>query len=310
MKENRCKVCKIRPEGALGKRHMTLLSARGVFHPGKMQMRRRASCAAKAAFHRIKYGVICIPAFQRTAGARVELSLIHIFCSPVTTIIFAMDNYLRICGKIRGSMLLNILMSVLSAVLEFLFLFVFKWGIWGAALATCLGMSICALAAFIPFFRGSMQLRFCRPRFSRGMVRQIIVCGSPNFLNNIAGRLTSILMNVLLVRFGGEAAVSIYGILMYAEGFIQPLLYGMCDSLQPAVGYNWGAGALSRVKAIEKCCFTASAVLSVLAAFLIFLFPQQIAGLFMNNLNAEFAAAAVWAVSYTHLDRAAFGLSA
>lgn len=215
-------------------------------------------------------------------------------------------QYLRICGKIRGSMLLNILMSVLSAVLEFLFLFVFKWGIWGAALATCLGMSICALAAFIPFFRGSMQLRFCRPRFSRGMVRQIIVCGSPNFLNNIAGRLTSILMNVLLVRFGGEAAVSIYGILMYAEGFIQPLLYGMCDSLQPAVGYNWGAGAFSRVKAIEKCCFTASAVLSVLAAFLIFLFPQQIAGLFMNNLNAEFAAAAVWALklfSMTYLTR-------
>lgn len=240
------------------------------------------------------------------ADLAVQYLRVYALCSPVTTIIFAMDNYLRICGKIRGSMLLNILMSVLSAVLEFLFLFVFKWGIWGAALATCLGMSICALAAFIPFFRGSMQLRFCRPRFSRGMVRQIIVCGSPNFLNNIAGRLTSILMNVLLVRFGGEAAVSIYGILMYAEGFIQPLLYGMCDSLQPAVGYNWGAGAFSRVKAIEKCCFTASAVLSVLAAFLIFLFPQQIAGLFMNNLNAEFAAAAVWALklfSMTYLKR-------
>ena len=94
------------------------------------------------------------------------------------------------------------------------------------------------------------------------MIRQIIACGSPNFLNNIAGRITSILLNFILIRVGGEAAVSVYGILMYAEGFIQPLLYGMCDSLQPAVGFNWGAGQFRRVAAIERCCYTASGLLS------------------------------------------------
>ena len=71
------------------------------------------------------------------AALAVQYLRVYALCSPVTTIVFAMDNYLRICGIIRGSMLLNILMSVLSAVLEFLFLFVFRWGIWGAALATC-----------------------------------------------------------------------------------------------------------------------------------------------------------------------------
>ena len=112
-------------------------------------------------------------------------------------------------------------------------------------------------------------------------VRQIVACGSPNFLNNIAGRVTSILLNMILVRLGGETAVSVYGILMYAEGFIQPLLYGMCDSLQPAVGYNWGAGQLSRVRAIEKCCFAASGVVSLAAAVAMALFPGQIAALFV-----------------------------
>ena len=73
-----------------------------------------------------------------------------------------------------------------------------------------------------------------------------MACGSPTFLNNIAGRVTSILMNLFLVRLGGELAVSVYGVLMYVDGFIQPLLYGMCDSLQPAVGYNWGAQKYSR----------------------------------------------------------------
>ena len=221
------------------------------------------------------------------AALAVQYMRVYALCSPVTTIIFAVDNYLRICGYIRGSMWLNILMSALSAVLEFLFLGVFNFGIWGAALATSLGMLICVLIAFVPFLRGWALLSFTKPRFSMAMTRQIVSCGSPNFLNNIAGRITSIIMNAILVRLGGETAVSVYGILMFADGFIQPLLYGMCDSLQPAVGYNWGARAFSRVRAIEKCCFTASAVVSLGSTVLVALIPGLITRLFVSDPAPE-----------------------
>ncbi len=221
------------------------------------------------------------------ASFAVQYMRVYAICSPVTTIMFAVDNYLRICGYIRGSMFLNIFMSVLSGVLEFLFLGVFKWGIWGASLATCLGMIVCVLIAFIPFFRGKTLLRFCKPQFTKRMIKQIISCGSPNFLNNIAGRITSILMNTILVHLGGETAVSIYGVLMFADGFVQPIMYGMCDSLQPAVGYNWGAGKFSRVRAIEKCCFVASAVVSVAAVALLALLPKQVTLLFVDEVDPE-----------------------
>lgn len=253
------------------------------------------------------------PLFIRLMGAEgafaslaVQYMRVYAICSPVTTIVFAMDNYLRICGYIRGSMYLNIAMSVLSAVLEFLFLAVLRWGIWAAALATCSSMLICAFLALIPFFRGKAMLRFCGPHFDTGLIRQIVACGSPNFLNNIAGRITSILMNAILVRLGGETAVSVYGILMYTEGFIQPLLYGMCDSLQPAVGYNWGAGKISRVRAIEKCCFTASCVISLAAVLIIALFPEQITNLFMADSSSEVLMVAVGALrlfSLTYVTR-------
>ena len=240
------------------------------------------------------------------ADQAVQYLRVYTLSSPVTTIVFATDNFLRISGMIRSSMFLNILMSVLSAVLEFLFLGVFRWGIWAAALATCTGMFISALLALIPFITGRAQLRFCRPRFSASMVRQIVACGSPNFLNNIAGRITSIIMNAILVRVGGEAAVSVYGILMYVDGFIQPLLYGMCDSLQPAVGYNWGAGKLSRVRAIEKCCFVASGIVSILSVFVIALFPAEITQLFMADSSSEFVQMSVGALqlfSITYVTR-------
>ena len=240
------------------------------------------------------------------ARLAVQYLRVYALCSPVTTIVFAMDNYLRICGFIRGSMALNILMSVISAVLEFVFLGVLHLGIWAAALATCSGMFACALIALLPFLRRKALLRFCRPRFHRETIRQIVACGSPNFLNNIAGRITSILMNVILVRMGGETAVSVYGILMFAEGFIQPLLYGMCDSLQPAVGYNWGAGKFSRVRAIERCCFTASGLLSVISVLVMASFPEQITNLFVADAGEEVLRMSVGALrlfSLTHLTR-------
>ena len=226
------------------------------------------------------------PAFISLMGAggalhdqAVQYLRVYAICSPVTTIIFAVDNYLRICGKIQGSMILNIFMSVLSVVLEFTFLYVFRWGIWGAALATCSGIK---------------------------MIRQIVSCGAPSFLNNIAGRITSILMNTVLLQMGGERAVSVYGILMFADGVVQPLLYGLCDSLQPAVGYNWGAGNLSRVKAIEKRCFLASAVLAMIAAVIIFSFPEMVTRLFMGDTDEATMTMAITALgifSMTYLTR-------
>ena len=212
------------------------------------------------------------------AAQAVQYMRTYALCSPFTTILFAVDNYLRISGYIRGSMCINILMSVLCVAFDILFLGVFGWGIWAAAFAASLGMFLCVLLAFIPFVRGRALLHFCRPRFEARILRQIVTCGSPSFLNNIAGRITSILMNLFLVRLG---------VLMYVDGFIQPLMYGMCDSLQPAVGYNWGAGKFSRVRAIEKCCFIAAAVISLGSVAAIAGAPAWITRLFLAGAEGN-----------------------
>lgn len=212
---------------------------------------------------------------------------IYALCSPLTTIFFAVDNFLRICGVIKGSLVMNVVMSVMCMGLEFLFLFGLHLPVWAAALATCLSMMLCVIGAFIPFFAGKMSLKFVKPRFSRRMLARTVQCGTPNFLNNIAARITSIFMNMLLLRFGGERAVNVYGVLMYAEGIIMPLMYGTCDSLQPAIGFNWGAGDVKRVFSIEKCCYAACTAVSVVAALAMMLFPTALAELFLDSPDEE-----------------------
>ncbi|MEY8353425.1 MATE family efflux transporter [Lachnospiraceae bacterium 54-53] len=188
-------------------------------------------------------------------------------------------------------------MSIVSALLEFLFLSVFRFGIWGAALATCCGMFICVNVAFIPFFLGKMQLRFTRPKIDRKMLGVILANGTPNFLNNIAGRITSIIMNIFLLRLGGAIAVSAYGVLMYADGLVQPVLYGLCDSLQPAVGYNYGAKNFSRIAAIERRCFAASGVLSIVMTAAMLLAKENIVGIFVKTQDTALTAMSVQALS-------------
>ncbi|MEG1887571.1 MAG: MATE family efflux transporter, partial [Oscillospiraceae bacterium] len=196
---------------------------------------------------------------------------VYAICSPLTTSMFAVDNYLRICGHVHKSMFLNIFMSILCAVFDFVFLFIFKFGIWGSALACCIGIGISTILGFLPFLRGKMPLRFVRPQLSRKILFAIFGSGLPSFLNNIAGRLFSLLMNVLLLRMGGAIAVTAFSVLLFADGFVQPALYGLCDSLQPAIGYNWGAKNHKRVKALAYRCFVSCAVISIaMTAFVFF----------------------------------------
>ena len=240
------------------------------------------------------------------AAMAVEYLRVYALCSPLTTAMFAMDNFLRISGFIRGSLALNILMSVLCAGFELFFLGVFGWGVWAAALAGSLGMGVCVLIAYIPFLRGKSVLRFTRPRFSWKLVRHIAACGTPNFLNNVSARITEILMNAILVRLGGAMAVSVYGVLLFVDGLIQPLLYGICDALQPAVGYNWGARKYSRVRAIERCCFIGAAVTTIALMFLVRSEPTFIIHLFVPDANQELlntATAALSLFSFAYLTR-------
>ncbi len=211
-------------------------------------------------------------------------------CSPVTTIFFAMDNYLRISGYVKTSMLINVGSNVVTIGLLVLFLLVMGMDVAGSALATSLSLCLCSALAMIPFLRCTTLLQFVRPRFSIALFKKIAACGSPVFLSNVAGRVTSILMNISLMRLGvqylgpggGTTAVAAYAVLMYASDLCQPLLYGMSDALSPALGFNWGAGNYRRVRQIARCSYIGTAVVGVAATAVMFLFPGPLASIFAS----------------------------
>lgn len=216
-------------------------------------------------------------------------------CSPLTTVFFAMDNYLRISGYVKTSMVINIGCNVATLGFLILFLLVLEMDVVGSALATCIAMCLCSLVAMIPFLAKKTLLQFTRPRFSKAMFKQIAACGSPVFLSNIAGRVTSILMNISLMTLGvqmlgeggGTTAVAAYAVLMYASDLCWPLLYGISDSLAPALGYNWGAENYGRVKKLARCAFIGTGTVGLVSTAILFFGSNLVARLFVDAADVR-----------------------
>ena len=211
-------------------------------------------------------------------------------CSPLSAIFFAMDNYLRISGFVKTSMFINIGCNLLTLLLLTVFLMVLKMDVVGSALATSAAMCTASLVAMWPFVAKKTLLKFTKPRFNISMLKQIISCGSPIFLSNVSGRVTSILINISLMTLGagvlgesgGQTAVAVYAVLMYSSDLCWPLLYGIADSLSAALGYNWGAQNYGRVRSIAGCSYIGTAIVGLVSTSALFFFPGTISSWFVR----------------------------
>lgn len=249
------------------------------------------------------------PILMRLIGAdgqlldmAVKYVRIYAMFSPVTPLMFALDNYLRISGRMKTSMLLNILFSVLTIGLELLLILVIPIGIVGAALGTSIAMLTCVVIGISMFIPRKLQLKFVKPRFSIELLVKIYKNGIAPFLTNISGRMFSVVMNAMLLKFGGEAGVAIYAVIMTLSGIVEQLLYGVVDSLQPTIGYNYGAERFDRVKKIEKYIFTTAATISVVSGMIMFALPGVIATPFLKDLSLlNMAIFAIKVSSFTYL---------
>jgi Na+-driven multidrug efflux pump len=147
----------------------------------------------------------------------------------------------------------NTLLTVaVNCVLAFLFIFVFHWGIRGAASATVLAQISGALSAFPHFLRKNSTVRFyrhcLRPRLT--IIRGIISIGMSNFAMLLCASMTAALFNVRMYRYGGDYAIGAFGIVNTLAMFFVMVSMGVSQGMQPIAGYNFGARQFDRVKAV------------------------------------------------------------
>jgi len=214
--------------------------------------------------------------------ARQYLRVFALFL-PLCSLYFSTDNYLRVCGKVKMSMTINIVCSILNVVLDALLIVVLKKGLVGAAMASSISMSIGAIWSLIPFLRRKLPIALAKGRIAMRQMLMIITNGSSEFFISMAGSLMAIILNVILLRLGGSMAVAAVSIVEYIESLTGMVIYSMTDALQPAISYCFGAGLKQRMKQIQKTVMGAAAILSLLAMLFLLLGGQYLLPLFVKD---------------------------
>ena len=221
-----------------------------------------------------------------TADYAVEYLRMFSLFMPLCCIYYSTDNYLRVCGRMNLSMTINIVSSLLNIVLDVLLIVVLHQGLWAAALASCLSMSLGAVWSLVPFIRRKLPLVFTRGTISLRQMRRILINGSSEFFVSIAGSLMAVVMNVVLLRLGGATAVAAIAIVEYVDSLMGMVIHSMVDALQPAISYCFGAGLIPRMKRIQRAVMASSAVLSLLAMLFLLIGGQFLLPLFIKDGDA------------------------
>lgn len=222
---------------------------------------------------------------------------------PLIPIYFATDNYLRDCGRPQLSMGINIFTQVLNIALDFLFIALLGWGIEGAALASCISIAMGSIITLALFGGQRLDVYYTWENIPLAQFLRILVNGSSEFLTSIASAIMGVVMNIFLLKYGGTSAVAAFAIVMYVDSIIGMLNFGLCESLQPALSYCYGAGREKRLQAIFQRILLASLAMAV-AAFLFMEFAgSYMAGVFIqtddqNLVKVSQEALAIFAFSY------------
>ncbi|MEG1779542.1 MAG: MATE family efflux transporter, partial [Oscillospiraceae bacterium] len=212
---------------------------------------------------------------------------VFIFGFPFVMPLFAMDNFLRVCGKAKYSMWINVIVSILNIALDWLFIAKLGLGIEFSALSTIVSMILGSFFSFAPFFTKKITLHFAKPQISISEAIGIVYNGASEFFSSVAGSFIATVVNVFLLNLGGAIAVASYGIVMYIDTLLVGILYGVLDSVQPAVSYNLGANEIKRTFSFFKISSISTAILSLICMIVILLFPEMLASIFTKENNIE-----------------------
>ena len=224
---------------------------------------------------------------KQLAELSYRFAYVFILTLPIIAPFFALDNYLRLCGKANMSMWVNIIVSVLNIILDAILIGYFKLGIEYAALSSALSMFVGALISLYPFIMRKVSLRFVKPKVDIKEILYIVYNGSSEFLSNISGSIMAIITNSFLLYYGGSTGVAAYSIVMYIDALISPILFGMIDSILPVISYNYGAKNFKRISEFLKIVCITGCSISIVTVVIIVALPDFLVGLFSSASDVD-----------------------
>lgn len=165
---------------------------------------------------------------------------------------------------------------------DYVFIFTFDMGIFGAGLATALGSTLSFCIMMLHFISKKNTLKLVRPKRMLNKLYIIIVTGFSTFFIDIAMGILTIIFNRQIMKYFGPSALSIYGIIINISTFVQCCAYSVGQAAQPIISANFGANQGLRIKKTLKYALSTVLFFSIFWTAIIMVKPMLFVNLFMT----------------------------
>ncbi len=204
----------------------------------------------------------------------------------------AMNPVIRADGSPKFAMVSTLAGAVINIILDPIFIFVFKWGMMGAAVATVIGQIATAVLAVWYI----LHMRTVKPAktdftLNGDIIRRTLVLGITSFLSQISLVAAMAAINNMIRKYGAldeifgqdqyaQIPMAVVGIVMKFFQIVISIVVGMAAGCIPVVGYNMGAGLKDRVKKLFTTLLISEALVGLVALIIVEAFPQGLIGIF------------------------------
>ena len=214
-----------------------------------------------------------------------EYFSVYLAGTAAVMISLGMNPFVNAQGSSGYGMMTVALGAVVNILLDPLFIFVFRMGVRGAAVATVLSQAVSALWVLLYLTRSSTPVPLRRPdiRLTGKRTGRIVALGISGFMLSFTNSLVQMLYNTQLRDLGGTMYVSVMTIINSVREIVFAGLNGLSNGATPVIAYNYGAGLFSRVRRAIRFITLAGLAYCIVAWVLIQLFP----GAFIRIFNSD-----------------------
>ena len=204
----------------------------------------------------------------------------------------ALNPIIRSDGSPKFAMASTLAGAILNIILDPIFIFVFRWGMMGAAVATVIGQIVTAVLA-VWYIVHMKQVKPSRTdfRLSGSIYRRTLLLGITSFLSQISLVAAMAAINNMIRKYGAldeifgqeqyaQIPMAVVGIVMKFFQIVISIVVGMAAGCIPVVGFNMGAGKKDRVRSLFTRLLTAEAIVGAVALFIVEVLPKQLIGIF------------------------------
>lgn len=211
--------------------------------------------------------------------------LIVLYGIPFLALCMMGNTVIRAEGKPKFAMYAMMIPSVGNLVLDYIFIYIFDWGMEGAAWATTVSYVLCLLFILWFFLSKNSELKLinCDFRLSLPIVKEIGGLGFVTLARQAVVSVTYLLMNNILFDFGGETSVTAYAIVGRMLMFALFPVYGITQGFLPIAGFNYGAKKYARVRESIATAIKYAALLATVIFVFLMIFPESITRIFTQD---------------------------